>query len=195
MCADAFLREADGVDKRLELRETQRVEVQAACYLIDHALVLGTVGASVGLEVLGVVALEFLDDATCDELQVALARAVVDEGTAVNERRTTYSHVNLLGSEVVKHLRVVPQLRSSHDAVVAEEDAFAFEDVPVGDEFHLGDKVSHLLIAGREGARPSGRVLAYGTHIGAAVPLGVADSHAHTAVWNAASAIHLSLVL
>ena len=192
---DAFLGQSDGLDERLELGEAQGVEVEAAGYLCHHALVLGAVGAGVGLKVFAVVAFKVLDDAAGEELQVALAGAVVDEGTAIDERGTADAHVYLLGAELVQHLRVVAQLCAAHDAVVAEEDALALEHVAVGDELHLGHEVACLLVAGSEGARPGGCVLADGAHVGAAVPLGVADGHAYAAVRDAAGAIDLRLVL
>ena len=68
--ADALLGQTDGGNKVFDGGELDTGEAQAAGYLVDHALVFGRARLGVTLQVLLVVALDVLDDAARDQLQV-----------------------------------------------------------------------------------------------------------------------------
>ena len=103
--------------------------------------------------------------------------------------------MHLFGTVVKEHLHVVAQLRATHDAVVAEEQALVLEQCAVGNEFHLGHEVAHLLVGGRETAGPGGRVFADGALVGALHTIGIAQGHSNSRIGNAANAVHRCVVL
>lgn len=148
MGAKLALGQADGLDQGLQRIETQGSEAEAFAHDLDHTVVLGRAGGGIFLEVLVLVALEPLDDATGDELERALGGSEANEGAGVDEGRTSDANVYLLGSVLVEHLDVVAQLRTAHDGVVAEQQTLVLKHGAVGDELHLGYEVAHLLTAG-----------------------------------------------
>ena len=72
MCAELALGKSNGIDKGVYSVELQRSEVETTAYLFHETLILGCAGGRVLVEVLGIVALELLDDAAGEQLEVAL---------------------------------------------------------------------------------------------------------------------------
>lgn len=69
---DGFLGESDAVDERLDLAELEGGEFETTGYLGYHALVLGSAGCGIGLEIGVGRAFEVLYDLAGDQLHVAL---------------------------------------------------------------------------------------------------------------------------
>ena len=146
-------------------------------------------------QILVLIALQFLNDATSDKLHVALLRSEADKGTGIYQRRAGYAHVHLLHSVGHEFLGTVAELRAAHDAVVAEQHTLVAQHGTVGDEFHLCHERTHFLVGGSETAWPGGGILGDGTMIRFSDTLGITQSHAHARIGDTANAIHRCVVL
>ena len=113
----------------------------------------------------------------------------------MQQRRAGDAHMNLPGAERMQKLGAVCKLRTSDNAVVAEENPLSLENGTVRDKLHLGDKVAGFLIDRHEGARPGRSVLRETVLVRDIVALGIAYCHSDTAVRDAAGAVDLGLVL
>ena len=103
--------------------------------------------------------------------------------------------MHLLGAIVEESLHIIPQLRTTHDRVIAKDDALVFQQGRVGNQFHLCHKRTTLLITRGKRARPCGCILQHGTVIGYTLSLSIAQSHTDTRVGHTTDAVDFSIVL
>ena len=146
MCTNLTLGQSDSLDELLYGIEFERSQSQLTAYLVHHLGILRRVGSCIFVEILISIALKLLDNAACDKLHIALGRCEIDERTAVNQRRTSYTHVEFLKSCIEQTLHIVAQLGATYDRVVAEQHTLAIDHSLVWYEFHLGNKRSHGLV-------------------------------------------------
>ena len=136
--ADLAFGHANGLDKILEFGKLQRGQSQTTGYLLHHLLIFRRVGSGIAFQMLLVVAtLEITDDTTGDQFQIALRRGETDKRTTVDQRRTRDTTMHLFGTIVEEGLHIIPQLRTTHDGVVAKDDALVFQQGRVRNQFHL----------------------------------------------------------
>ena len=99
------------------------------------------------------------------------------------------AHMDFLGAGGVEASDLVAQLGTSDDGVVAENEAFAFDEFGDGDEFHAGDVLPEGLVGGHKAAGPGGGVLDEGAFVGDAGLCGVSEGVADARVGDACNAI------
>ena len=150
MEAEVFPRKANAIDKSIYRAEFQRVEVELAGNLPDHAGIFRSGGIGVFLDIFVRVALKLTDNPAGNKLHLCIAGGEVEERASKHKGRAGNTHVDFFRSALMELACVVTELSAADDAVVAEEDLLALEHIHIVDELHLGDEVSHALVGWHE---------------------------------------------
>ena len=150
MCAKVTLGQADGFHNAFQSVEFQRIDAYMFAQHLHEVGVFLAGRVAILFDVAAVVALHFLDAAARDEFHHIFRGREIEEGAAVEQWRATDAHMHLAGTEVIKHLHIVAQLRAAHDGVVAKSHLLAVQKGAVGDEFHLGHMLPLALVDGHE---------------------------------------------
>lgn len=193
--AYSLFRQPDACYEVFEGAEFQCCQAEAARNLVDHALIFGSAGRSVAVEIIGrLAAFEILDDTACDEFEVAFRRGEADIFAAVDQRRTRNAGVDFPASSLIEGRHVVAELSAAHYRVVAENNALVFQQGPVRYELHLRHKGAARLVARCEAARPCRRVFQHGAVVGNSATFAVAEGETDARVGNAADTVGFSVV-
>ncbi len=175
--------------------ELQRCQSKFLANALNHRLVFGRIGCGILLEIFVMTTLKALYHASCDELHVAFGCRKVKELARIDERRAADADVHLFSSTVKQVLHVVAQLSSAHYRVVAEYDLLVLEQSLVGNQLHLGHKLTAFLGAGCKASGPCRGIFHDTALVGDSFALGIAQSHSNSRIGHRADEIDFSVIV
>ena len=189
------LRQTDSFHELLDGIELQCSQSKLVGNLIHHSLIFRRTCGSILLQILVGIALKLLDDSAGNQLHITLGRSKVDERTAINQWRTSDTHVTLLQTSLIEeHLHIVAKLGTAHDTVIAEQHTLTLQHSLVRNQLHLGYQRAHALVARCKASRPGRSIFGNTTLIRHALTGSISHRHTCTRIRNTAAAIYLYII-
>ena len=179
MGADLAFRKSYCIDYILKRTEPQGRQSETAAYFLHHLFVFRRIRLAIRFKVCVVVSLKIGDHAASDKFHLTLGGREIEILAGIYQRRTCYSHVHSLDSGIEQILHVVTQLCAANNRIIAENDFPVFQQRFVGDQFHLGHKLTALLSGGGEASGPGRRIFGDTAQIWHTLALRVAKSHTY----------------